>query len=124
MSNQILRKDGDLVKISGNYHYKASLSKNKVKRFWYFAKKTAISRFLPPGKNENVLDVGCGSGVITKYLSDFGANAYGIDNNIEAINFAKNKFESDSCRFFCGLVDENYPIDVSMDKIYCLELLY
>lgn len=117
------RKCGDLIKINGDYHYQAFMDKNKVRRFWYFAKKTAISRFLPPGKNENVLDVGCGSGVITKYLSDFGANAYGIDSNVEAINFAKSKFESDNCKFFCCLVDENYQIDVSMDKIYCLELL-
>jgi hypothetical protein len=40
------RKTGDLVEIAGDYHYQAFQSKNKVKRFWYVAKKTAISRFL------------------------------------------------------------------------------
>ena len=116
------RKDGDLIKINGNYFYQASMSK-KSKKFWYFAKKTAIMRYIPQNINENVLDVGCGSGVITKYLSDFGANAVGIDCNNEAIKFAEATFENNNCKFVNGLVDKEYNFDFQFDKIYCLELI-
>ncbi|UKL13849.1 class I SAM-dependent methyltransferase [Dissulfurimicrobium hydrothermale] len=121
MNNQ--KKNGDLIKISGDYHYKASLSKNKIKKFWYYSKKTAIKRFLPPQTGDNVLDVGCGSGVITNFLSELGASAIGIDGNIEAINFAKSKFENSRCRFIYGLVDDDYKFDLLFNKIYCLELI-
>jgi len=117
------KKNGDLITISGDYHYNASISKNKIKKFWYHAKKTAINRFLPPNAGDRVLDVGCGSGVITNFLYESGAYAIGIDGNIEAINFAKKKFENKSCIFIHGLVDDEYNFDFLFDKIYCLELI-
>ncbi|MGQ9848260.1 MAG: class I SAM-dependent methyltransferase, partial [Bacteroidales bacterium] len=123
MSNKVLKKDGDLVKISGDYHYQASLSKNKVQRFWYFAKKTAIKKYLKPNPNENVLDVGCGSGVISSFLGAFGAKVIGIDGNSEAIRFAKTKFKTDNVDFIHGLVDDEFSFDIQFDKIYCLELI-
>ncbi|MEM3886807.1 MAG: class I SAM-dependent methyltransferase [Candidatus Methanomethylicia archaeon] len=117
------KKNGDLIKISGDYHYNASLSKNRVKKFWYHAKKTAIKRFLPIEVGDRVLDVGCGSGVITKFLSELVAYAIGIDGNLDAINFAKTKFEDSNCHFIHGLVDDDYKLDLSFDKIYWLELI-
>jgi SAM-dependent methyltransferase len=39
-----------------------------------------------------VLDMGCGNGKIAEYISDVtGANLYGIDYSLEAINQAKNR---------------------------------
>jgi len=117
------RKDGDLIKIPGDYHYQYSISKNKIKRFWYYAKKTAIQEFLPPCDKDYVLDVGCGSGVITAYLAEKALMAIGIDGNLDAINFAKSKFENHkTTKFIHGLVDDNYLFD-KIDKIYCLELI-
>jgi 2-polyprenyl-3-methyl-5-hydroxy-6-metoxy-1,4-benzoquinol methylase len=117
------KKDGDLVKIPADYHYQASMSKNKIKRFWYYAKKTAIEEFLPPSPTDYVLDVGCGSGVITAYLAEKALMAVGIDGNLDAITFAQHKFGNNKTKFIHGLVDGNYEFDYLFDKIYCLELI-
>ena len=42
-------------------------------------------------KNKNILDVGCGDGVISYLLAKKGAKVIGIDNSEIAINFAKEK---------------------------------
>lgn len=53
-------------------------------------------------KLKNVLDVGCGTGKLVKYLNSKGANAYGCDISKQAIAFAKktnglNKIKQASC---------------------------
>ena len=117
------KKDGDLILIEGNYQYNALIRGNPVQRFWHYSKKLAIKKLLPPMPFENVLDVGCGSGVISSFLGGGGANVVGIDGNLEAIAFAKNHFQKDNVQFKQGLVDENFQINELVDKIYCLEVI-
>jgi len=53
--------------------------------------------------HENVLDVGCGDGVLTYQLGKTGATITGIDNNKEAINYARTRLSSESnIQFFYG----------------------
>jgi len=70
-----------------------------------------------------VLDVGCGSGVITSHLGKRGARAIGIDANPRAIDFARERFGTEDVSFHLGLVDEAFSLDCRVDKIYCLELI-
>jgi len=117
------KRTGDTVKIGGNYQYKAITEGNPVQRFWHYSKQAAIGKLLKPEPIDNVLDVGCGSGVITSYLGMFANSATGIDGNADAIGFAKNQFENQKTFFLQGLVDEKFSIDTEIDKIYCLEVI-
>jgi cyclopropane fatty-acyl-phospholipid synthase-like methyltransferase len=117
------RRLGDSIKISGDYQYNAINSPNPVQRFWHLSKKLAIARFLPPRKEDFVMDVGCGSGVITSFLGESGAEVLGLDGNSEAIAFAAETFSKPNVQFQLGLVDEQFDTSRPVDKIYCLEVI-
>jgi len=117
------RRVGDSIKISGDYQFNASNSPNPVQRFWHLSKKLAIARFLPPRKEDFVLDVGCGSGVITSFLGESGAEVLGLDGNAAAIAFAAEAFSRPNVQFQLGLVDEQFNTSRPADKIYCLEVI-
>jgi 2-polyprenyl-3-methyl-5-hydroxy-6-metoxy-1,4-benzoquinol methylase len=117
------RRTGDTVKISGDYQYKALTQGHPIQRFWHYAKHLSIKRYLPPKPSDTVLDVGCGSGVVTSFLGEFGATVVGIDGNLDAIQFANQQFSHPNVKFQLGLVDENIQLDMLIDKIYCLEVI-
>ena len=77
-------------------------------------------------KNLNVLDVGCGGGILSESMAELGATVTGIDMGEKALNVAKlHKLESD--------LDINYQLTTaeefatkqenSFDVITCLEML-
>jgi 2-polyprenyl-3-methyl-5-hydroxy-6-metoxy-1,4-benzoquinol methylase len=76
----------------------------------------SIKRYLPPKPSDTVLDVGCGSGVVTSFLGEFGATVVGIDGNLDAIQFANQQFSHPNVKFQLGLVDENIQLDMLIDK--------
>lgn len=117
------KRTGDTVKIDGSYQHKALTEGNAVQRFWHFSKQTAITKLLKPEPTDNVVDVGCGSGVISSFLGKSVKRVIGIDGNADAIEFATKKFACDNVRFEKGLVDEDFSIDMEVDKIYCLEVI-
>lgn len=116
------RRMGDTVKISGDYQWMAASSSNLVQRFWHQTKKTAIDFLCPPEIGSLILDVGCGSGVISSYLSDnYSTKVIGLDGNIDAINFAKTIHPE--IEFRLQLIDDDFEINLEVDAIYCLELI-
>lgn len=117
------RRTGDTVTIDGGYQHRAMLSGNAVQRFWHHTKKLVIAELLPPDSDDFVIDVGCGSGVITAYLGGHAGGAAGIDGNPLAINYAKEHFQSGKVSFMEALVDENMALPAAPGKIYCLELI-
>ena len=117
------RRFGDSIKISGDYQHNAIHSPNRVQRFWHLSKKQAIARFLPPRKEDFVLDVGCGSGVIAGFLGESGAEVLGLDGNPEAIAFATDTYSKPNVQFQLGLVDEQFDVARPVAKIYCLEVI-
>ena len=117
------RKDGDQIEIQGDYQYRALTEGNPIQRFWHYSKQLAIQRHLPPCFNDWVLDVGCGSGVITAFLGSRASRAIGVDNNKEAIAYAKKMFAAANVEFVYGLVDQEIEFDKPIDKIYCLEVI-
>src|ERR1700755_3344514 len=69
-----------------------------------------LLQVLHPG--QMVLDVGCGSGVITRDIVDHvgpGGQVRGIDRSLELITLAKQRYASiPNLRFDCGdILDEN-----------------
>jgi len=117
------RRTGDTISIEGNYQYKSFNSQNAVQRFWHQSKARIIQAALPTCLGEQVLDIGCGSGVITNFLASLGANAIGIDGSPEAIDFATKTFINPNTKFIRGFVDEEFSLPFLVDKIYCLEVI-
>lgn len=117
------RRMGDTIVIEGDYQYKAFYSPNTIQRFWHQSKSRLIQSLLSPSNGEFVIDVGCGSGVITNFLGNFGANVMGIDGNPAAINFASQTFVRQNIKFIRGLLDEEFILPEPVDKIYCLEVI-
>jgi 2-polyprenyl-3-methyl-5-hydroxy-6-metoxy-1,4-benzoquinol methylase len=117
------RRTHDTVRIGGDYQYRALTEGNAVQRFWHLTKQISIERFLPPGRSDRVLDVGCGSGVISAFLAGRAAEVLGLDGNDAAVAFARRQFQAPNLRFEQALVDESFETEAPIDKIYCLELI-
>ena len=119
------RRTGDTIEIPGDYQYKAVRTGNAVQRFWHGNKMQAISTLLPPLPGDVVLDVGCGSGVVSDFLAERGADVCAIDASPAAVEFAARTYPRANLRFHVGLVDEEYTSVArgSVDKIYCLEVI-
>lgn len=116
-------RTGDTVKISGDYQYQALTGGNPVQRFWHYSKQLSILRYLPPLSTDCVMDVGCGSGVITDFLGRSAQSILGIDGNVDAIRFATENFSRENVRFELNSVDNVDSYSEPMDKIYCLEVI-
>lgn len=77
--------------------------------------------------NHNVLDLGCGIGKISEYLSDTtGANVHGVDFAFGAINEAKARTENkNAISFEVGnldkldvIINDKYDVIVMIDTLY------
>lgn len=117
------RRTGDTINIDGGYQHRALTSGPAMQRFWHHSKLMAISQLLPTAENDFVLDIGCGSGVISNHLAGTGASVLAIDGNEEAIAFAQRQYGSPQIEFRHGLVDEHFQVANPVDKAYCLELI-
>jgi 2-polyprenyl-3-methyl-5-hydroxy-6-metoxy-1,4-benzoquinol methylase len=118
-----MNRQGDTVQISGGYQHHARTEGPAVQRFWHYEKERVIRKFSPPLPGDRVLDVGCGSGVVSDLLASMGANVVGVDGNAEAIDFAKATFNRPNLEFRRALVEDlPYPPG-SVDRIYCLEVI-
>lgn len=93
----------------GQYSHFHKVDLNKVSSF-----KT-IKDWL--GSSKNAIDIGCGVGHLTAFLS-----ITGIDNDINAICFAKKKYPK--TKFILGDVTKNLPFkNRSLDAIICYNIL-
>jgi 2-polyprenyl-6-hydroxyphenyl methylase/3-demethylubiquinone-9 3-methyltransferase len=118
-----MERRGDTVAISGDYQYKARTQGRAVQRFWHYEKERVIRKFSAPSPDEQVLDVGCGSGVVADLLASMGADVTGVDVNAEAIAFAEANYQRPNLRFRRALVEDlPYPAG-SIDRIYCMEVI-
>ncbi len=117
------RRTGDHVEIPGDYQYRALTEGPVVQRFWHAAKMVAISLLLPPKPTDSVVDIGCGSGVISDFLGSSGARVVGVDGNERAISFARQTFERENVRFILGLVDDTLRLPSPVNNAYCLEVI-
>jgi len=114
---------GDAISIDGAYQHRARTRGFVVQRFWHYQKERVIRKFCPPSPGDRVIDVGCGSGVITDLLASLGARTTGIDANPAAVEYARDAFSRANLDFRQGLVEDLQFEPGSLDKIYCLELI-
>lgn len=76
--------------------------------------------------NKNVLDVGCGGGILTESLCQWGAKAMGIDASDKAIHVAKQHSAplNPKPEYACILAEEHAKTHAQYyDIITCMELI-
>ncbi len=77
------------------------------------------------GKNDTVLDVGCGSGFASFVLSHYAKEVVGIDISESVINVLNQRPKPANVKFIVGDATKNPPQEFlrSFDKCICLEVL-
>lgn len=117
------RRLGDAIAIDGGYQHRALTEGFVVQRFWHAEKLRMISKFSRPSEGDRVLDIGCGSGVISDALRTFGASVTAIDGNLDAITYARRTFGRNGIDFRLGQVEDVLAAPSSIDRSYCFEVV-
>lgn len=82
-----------------------------------------IKKHSPLGSELDILDVGCGGGILTEALAQSGARTTGLDAEYDAIEAAKTHAQKSklSIDYICSPIEdfEHTPFDV----ISCMEML-
>lgn len=118
------RRTGDKVEINGDYQYNAYYTGKTPQRFWHYAKLREAENALEIKSGDNILDVGCGSGLFSHFLAEHkGTQVTAIDANQKAIDFGRNKYSNSNLEFKQGLLDELNLKKNSYDKIAFLEVI-
>lgn len=73
--------------------------------------------------NGNVLDVGCGNGVISRHLGQFGYNVLGIDISQKTIDVARSKNTLPNVHFDAISAEELTAKGQRYDAVICSEVL-
>jgi 2-polyprenyl-3-methyl-5-hydroxy-6-metoxy-1,4-benzoquinol methylase len=120
--HQLQRREGDAIHISGDYQARALKSDRPVQRFWHEAKFRLIERVAMPGKQDRVLDAGCGSGTISHFLSLHAGQVIAMDSNPSAISYASTAYDAPNIQFRLGQF-EDLVGDKPFNRIYCIEVV-
>jgi len=91
---------------------------------WWFVSRRRIlmsllRKFLPPGRNLDILDAGCGTGINLEYLAEFGEVA-GADFSEDAIEFCRKRGKNTVHRAdLCDLdwEDDHFDVVTALDVI-------
>jgi 2-polyprenyl-3-methyl-5-hydroxy-6-metoxy-1,4-benzoquinol methylase len=120
--DRVKRREGDAIRISGDYQARALKSDRAAQRFWHEAKFRLIERVAIPSKRERVLDAGCGSGTISQFLSLHAGEVIGIDSNPSAITYAASTYNVLNLQFRLGQF-QDLIAEKPFDRIYCIEVI-
>ncbi len=118
------RRTGDKIQIEGAYQYNAYYNGKKAQRFWHYAKLEEAIKSLDVKDGDTILEVGCGSGLLSFFLAkNPKVTVTAIDANQAALDFAKNQFQLPNLTYCKGLLDELKFNESSFDKIVFLEVI-
>lgn len=74
-----------------------------------------LLEFIPDNKEQTILDLGCGTGVLTEQLKNFGTKVIGVDSSRSMIDKAKEQF--DNIEFMvCDALD--LPFEKEFDVVF------
>lgn len=124
MTESTPRRTGDAIEIPGEYQHRVLTRGWAPQRAWHDFKYRAAEHWLAPQPGDQILDVGCGSGVLADRLAAHpGVHLTGVDNNPDAIRYASQTFQRANLTFRHGLVDDLAFEPASIHKIVFLEVL-
>lgn len=83
---------------------------------------TVLKIHLQQIKNLNCLDIGCSSGVITNYFTDYFKLVVGIDVDESALELAKKQFKKDNLKFLKMSAEDLEFKDCMFDVIICNQI--
>ncbi|RJX20468.1 MAG: class I SAM-dependent methyltransferase [Desulforudis sp.] len=86
------------------------------------AHKIFVEEYVQPSQGVSILDVGCGTGDIVKYIPDF-CNYIGIDFNKKYIEKAKRKYGYKH-KFFLADASKQYLMNDNIDICFCFGVLH
>jgi len=87
-----------------------------------FKRLKVFLKFVESQNIKNILDFGCGSGIVANELKKAGYNVVGVDISQNAINETKRKYPD--INFICVSVENKLPFeDKEFDAIYCTEVI-
>jgi 2-polyprenyl-3-methyl-5-hydroxy-6-metoxy-1,4-benzoquinol methylase len=116
-SYKIMLETGD-IKSSMISNHNDITPYEKISIFKHHLQKKKFLNF----KYTRILNLGCGLGFETKAIADvFDTETLGIDIAIDAIDFAKKKFENQRISFQCLGVDENMRLEKKYDICFAIE---
>ncbi len=102
-------------------HYE-TLYSHEVKHWWYAVRRCLVHNLIRTytnGSDLAILDIGCGTGALTKELERYGT-ATGIDFSQQAVDFCKSRGVKD---VRLGSVEETGCPPDSFDAVLCLDVL-
>ncbi len=79
-----------------------------------------VLRLLEVSKKDRVLDLACGQGVFSRYLSNKGIQAEGLDSSSELLKFARSRSAASVCYRAGDASDPGNYKESSFDGIACL----
>ena len=80
-----------------------------------------IVNLLNPQKDETILDLGCGTGDLTKKISDSAQHVVGLDNSNEMIQTAKEKYSNIT---FLNSDGQDFQLDYVFDAVFSNAVLH
>lgn len=94
-------------------------------RHWWFLGrrtilKTLLHELLPPSRDRLIIDVGCGTGGVTKFFSD-DYTVIGVEPTEEGVTAARGRFPD--CRFIQGYAPQDVPEFSKADAVLLIEVL-
>lgn len=114
---------GDTIDIDGAYQHRALTDGFIVQRFWHHLKTVMIERVAPPEPWMRVLDLGCGSGVVSEWLAARAQTVDAVDANARAVEYARRTFPRGNLTFHLATADTLPFAEGRFDRIYALEFI-
>lgn len=111
-----------LERIPGDYQHRALVGGQPVQRYWHLAKQRLIGERFPLSESDDVLDIGCGSGVVADLMASTARTVVGFDGSRDAIAFARATFTRDNLRFEQSLFDNLELEAQSFSAAVCMEV--
>jgi len=109
--------------INGNYQFEALHNGKIMQKAWHALRLEAAKLSLKKCEYKNVLDAGCGSGVMLNAVCSSGMNLTGIDFSEKSVEFAKKYLEKFSPRILLAEIEKNDLKNESHDLVLCCEVL-
>ena len=109
--------------ISGDYQFNALHNGKLMQRSWHALRLEAAKISLKKCEYNNVLDAGCGSGIMLNAVCSLGMNLTGIDFSMKSVEFAEKYLTDFSPNIIHAEIEKTELQPQSQDLILCCEVL-